>query len=115
MLEGDALKRLVELCIEIYNTGIWPEDFTKTVMIPLPKKINAVECADYRTLSLISNASKILLKIINNHLQSKADMFVGNTQFGFWKGCGTTEAIGAMRTICERSLEHGNEVFICFV
>ena len=115
MLEGDALKRLMELCMKIYNTGIWPEDFTKTVMIPLPKKANAVECADYRTISLISHASKILLKIINSRLQSRADMFIGNTQFGFRKGCGTREAIGVMRTICERSLEHGNEVFICFV
>jgi len=115
MLEGDALKRLMDLCMKIYNTGIWPEDFTKTVMIPLPKKANAVECADYRTISLISHALKILLKMINSRLQSRAVMFIGNTQFGFRKGCGTREAIDVMRTICERSLEHGNEVFICFV
>jgi hypothetical protein len=48
--------------MEIYNTGIWPEDFTKSVMIPIPKKANAVECSDYRTISFISHASKILLK-----------------------------------------------------
>ena len=115
MLEGEALKTLVKLCKEIYNTGTWPEDFVKTVMIPLPKKVNAVDCADFRTISLISHASKIILKIIKNRLQAKADMFLGNTQFGFRKGCGTREAIGVMRTICERSLEHDNEVFICFV
>src|SRR5438132_13877693 len=40
---------------------------------------------------------------------------LGNTQFGFRKGCGTREAIGVMRAICERSLEHGREVFVCFV
>ena len=57
---------------------------------------------------------KILLKIINNRIQSKADMMLGKTQFGFRKGCGTREAIGVMRAICERSLEHGNDVFICF-
>ena len=56
MLEGEALKRLVELCMEIYNTGKWPEDFTKSIMIPIPKKANAVDCADYRTISLISHA-----------------------------------------------------------
>jgi hypothetical protein len=115
MLEGEALKELVELCMEIYTTGIWPEDFTKSVMIPIPKKSNAVDCADYRTISLISHASKILLKILNNRIQSKADVMLSKTQFGFRKGCGTREAIGVMRTICERSLEHGNEVFICFV
>ena len=112
MLEGEALKKLVELCMEIYNTGEWPDDFTKSVMIPIPKKANAVDCADYRTISLISHASKIVLKILNNRIQSKADMMLSKTQFGFRKGCGTREAIGVMRAICERSLEHGNEVFM---
>ena len=115
MLEGETLQKLVELCMEIYNTGIWPEDFTKSVVIPIPKKANAVECSDYRTISLISHASKILLKIINNRMQSKADMVLGRTQFGFRRGCGTREAIAVMRTLCERSLEYGNEIFICFV
>jgi hypothetical protein len=115
LLEGETLKKLVELCMEVYSTGIWPDDFTKSVMIPIPKKANAVECYDYRTISLISHTSKILLKIINNRIQSKADMVLSKTQFGFRKGCGTREAIGVMRVICERSLEHGNEVFICFV
>ena len=58
MLEGETLKKLVEFCMEVYSTGIWPDDFTKSVMIPIPKKANAVECSDYRTISLISHASK---------------------------------------------------------
>lgn len=115
MLEGETMTRIVNLCKEIYKTGIWPDDFTKSVVIPIPKKTNAVECSDYRTISLISHASKILLKIINNRIQTKAEMMLSNTQFGFRKGCGTREAIGIMRVICERSLEHGNDVFICFV
>jgi Reverse transcriptase (RNA-dependent DNA polymerase) len=115
MLEGETLNKLVELCMKVYSNGVWPDDFTKSVMIPIPKKANAVECSDYRTISLISHASKILLKIINNRIQSKADMVLSKTQFGFRKGCGTREAIGVMRVICERSLEHGNDVFICFV
>ena len=84
-------------------------------MIPIPKRVNALECADHRTISLISHASKILLKIINNRIQAKADMILSKTQFGFRKGCGTREAIGVMRVICERSLQHWNEVFISFV
>ena len=56
-----------------------------------------------------------MLKIINNCIQSKADLVLSKTQFGFRKGCGTREAIGVMRVICERSLEHGREVFVCFV
>jgi hypothetical protein len=45
---GETLKKLVDLCMEVYNTGIWPEDFTKSVLIPIPKKANAVECYDRR-------------------------------------------------------------------
>ena len=93
MLEGETLKKLVEFCMEVYSTGIWPDDFTKSVMIPIPKKANTVECSEYRMISLISHASKILLKIINNRIQSKADMVLSKTQFGFRKDCGTREAI----------------------
>jgi hypothetical protein len=58
MIEGETLKKLVDLCMELYNTGIWPEDFTKSLLIPIPQKANAVDCSDYRTISLISHASK---------------------------------------------------------
>ena len=100
---------------EYVRRGKWPDDFTKTVMIPLPKKNNAIKCEDYRTISLISHASKIMLKILTKRLEAKVNHLIGRNQFGFRKGCGTRDAIGVMRTLCERSLEHGNEVYICFV
>src|SRR6476619_3790978 len=84
-------------------------------MIPLQKKMNAVECSDHRTISLISHASKILLKTLTNRIEAKARDFIGRNQFGFRKGCGTRDAIGVMRMVCERSLEFGNNVYICFV
>ena len=59
---------------------IWPSDFTRVVMIPLPKKMNAVECSDHRTISLISHASKILLKILNNRIEAKARDIIGRTK-----------------------------------
>src|SRR6476661_6185522 len=92
-----------------------PSDFTRVVMIPLQKKMNADECSDHRTISLISHASKILLKIFTNRIEAKARGFIGQNQFGFRKGCGMRDAIGVMRMICERSLEFGNKVYICFV
>src|SRR6476469_8580989 len=95
--------------------GIWPSDFTRVVMIPLQKKMNAVECSDHRTISLISHASKILLKILTNRIEAKARDFIERNQFGFRKGCGTRDAIGVMRMICDRSLESGNNEYICFV
>src|SRR6478609_2859881 len=99
----------------MYVKGIWPSDFTRVVMIPLQKKMNAVECCDHQTISLISHASKILLKILTNRIEAKARDFVGRNQFGFRKGCGARDAIGVMRMICEMSLEFGNNVYICFV
>src|SRR6476619_5049269 len=84
-------------------------------MIPLQKKMNAVECSDHRTISLISHASKILLKIFTNRIEAKARDYIGQNHFGFRKGCSTRDAIGVMRMICERSLEFGNNVYICFV
>ena len=50
------MKVLIDLCRKIYVTGIWPSDFTKAVMIPLLKKVNAVECKDYRTITLIHDS-----------------------------------------------------------
>jgi hypothetical protein len=58
---------------------------------------------------------KIMLKILTKRIESKAKDFIGRNQFGFRKGCGTRDAIGVMRMLCERSIEHGNDVYICFV
>ena len=87
--------------------GIWPSDFTRVVTIPLHKKMNAVECSDHRTISLILHASKILLKILTNRIEAKS--------VRLRKGYGTRDAIGIMRMICERSLEFGNNEYNCFV
>src|SRR6476661_2031645 len=99
----------------MYVKGIWPSDFTRVLMIPLQKKMNAVECSNHRTISLISHASKILLTTLTNRIEAKARDFIGQNQFGFRKGCGTRDATEVMRMICERSLESGNNVYICFV
>src|SRR6476661_3605788 len=69
VLGAKGTTELVELCKEMYVKGIWPSDVTRVVMIPLQKKMNAVECSDHRTISLISHASKILLKILTNRIE----------------------------------------------
>ena len=115
LMNGSTMRKLVELCKEIYETVIWPEDFTRMVMIPFPKKNNEMECADYRTVSRIKHASKIVLKTLTKRLESKIEPLISQAQFGFQKGCGTREAIGVLRILCEGSLEHDQDVFICFV
>src|SRR6476469_5291030 len=114
-LGAKGTKELAELCKEMHVKGIWPSDFTRVAMIPLQKKMNAVECSDHRTISLISHASKILLKILTNRIEAKARDFIERNQIGFRKDCGTRDAIGVMRMICERSVVFGNNVYICFV
>src|SRR6218665_2715647 len=99
----------------MYNKGEWPDDFSKSIVVLIEKKANATECGDFRTISLIPHASKIVLTILTNRITTKAEEFLGKNQFGFRKGCGTREAIGVMRMLCERSLEHDNELYICFV
>ena len=58
-----ALQEICGICQSIYEEGKWPDDFTSVVMIPLPKKNNVVECGDFRTISLICHALKIMLKV----------------------------------------------------
>lgn len=114
-LDGAGQKQLIQLCQQIYQEGCWPEEFTKTVMVPIPKKSNATDCADFRTISLIPHVSKILLRILTRRIEGKVGAFIGRSQFGFRKGVGTRDAIGVMRMLIERSLEHDNDVYVCFV
>lgn len=115
VLGEKGMNELIGLSRDMYEQGIWPKDFKKAVMIPLKKKPNAVECEDFRTISLIPHASKIMLRILTKRIEAKAKDFIGRSQFGFRKGCGTREAIGVLKMLCQRSIENDNPVYICFV
>ena len=84
-------------------------------MIPIPKKLNAVDCSDFRTISLIPHVSKILLKVLAKRIQGSVEDYISRSQFGFRKGLGTRDAIGVIRMLVERTLELGNEMYVCFV
>ena len=66
---GDAVKVLHSICQQIWKTQQWPQDWKKSVFIPIPKKGNATECSNYCTVALISHASKVMLKILQARLQ----------------------------------------------
>ena len=70
-------------CNEIYIRGEWPEDFLESVIIPIEKKSGAQECVDFRTTSLVSHASKIVLKILTRKLESKAEPYLGKVSVWF--------------------------------
>ena len=69
ILKGDAVKLLHSIYQQIWKTQQWPQDWKGSVFIPIPKKGNAKECSNYRTIALISHASKVMLKILQARLQ----------------------------------------------
>ena len=69
IMKDDAVKVLHSICQEIWKTQHWPQDWKRSVFIPIPKKGNAKECSNYRTIALISHASKVILKILQARLQ----------------------------------------------
>ena len=69
ILEDDAVKVLHSICQQIWKTQQWPQDWERSVFIPIPKKGNAKECSKYRTIPLISQTSKVMLKILQARLQ----------------------------------------------
>ena len=73
MLPDDALKMLYSICQQIWKTQQWPQDWKRSVFIPIPKKSNAKECTNYCTIALISHASKVMLKIV----QASSPLAVG--------------------------------------
>ena len=64
ILKDDAMKVLHSICQQIWKTQQWPQDWKRSVFIPIPKKGNAKECSNYCTIALISHASKVMLKIL---------------------------------------------------
>ena len=69
ILNDDAVKMLLSICQQIWNTQQWPQDWKRSVFIPIPKKGNPKECSNYHTIALISHASKVMLKILQARLQ----------------------------------------------
>lgn len=111
--EGIAM--LTNICNAIWNTGQWPEEWTESVFIPLHKKVSTTECSNYRTIALISHASKVLLNIINHRLHHYLDRQIPEEQAGFVKGKGTREQVLNVRQIIEKSREFNISVVLCFI
>ena len=91
ILKDDAVKVLHSICQQIWKTQQWPQDWKRSVFIPIPKKGNAKECSNYRTIALISHASKVMLKILQARLQQYVNHELPDVQADFRKGRGTRE------------------------
>ena len=112
---GDILKKLLtDICNKIWETGIWPYEWTKS-LISLHKKGSKHKCENYRTISLISHASKIKLKIILHRLQHITEEFISEEQAGFRKGRITSEQIFNLRIISEKYAQHNKLLYLVFI
>ena len=87
------VKVLHSICQQIWKTQQWPQVRKMSVFIPIPKKGNAKECSNYRTIALISYASKVILKILQARLQQYVNCELPDVQAGFRKGRGTRDQI----------------------
>src|SRR5574339_474551 len=93
ILKDDAVKVLHSTCQQIWKTQQWPQDWKRSVFIPILKKGNAKECSKYRTIALISHASKVILKIIQSRLQQYVYQELPDIQGGYRKGRGIRDQI----------------------
>ena len=93
ILKDDSVKVLHSICQQIWKTLQWPQDWKRSVFIPIPKKGNAKECLNYCKIALISHASKVMLKILQARLQQYVNCELPDVQAGFRKGRGTRDQI----------------------
>ena len=93
ILKDDGVKVLHSICQKIWKTQQWPQDWKRSVFIPVPKKGNPQKCSNYCTIALISHAGKVMLKILQARLQQYMNREVPDVQAGFRKGRGTRDQI----------------------
>ena len=93
ILKDDAVKVGHSVCQQTWKTQQWPQEWKRSVFIPIPKKGNATECSNYHTIALISHASKVMLKILQARLQQYVNRELPDVQAGFRKGRGTKDQI----------------------
>ena len=108
------VKVLHSICQQIWKTQQWPQDWKRSVFIPIPKKGNAKECSDYYTIALISHASNVMLKILQPRLQQYMNRELPDIQAGFRKGRGTRDQIANICWIIKNSREFQKNIYFCF-
>src|SRR5574337_264520 len=115
ILKVDAVKVLHSICQQIWKTQQWPQDWERSVFIPIPKKGNAKECSNYRTIALISHSSKVKLKILQARLWQYMNRELPEVQVGFRKGRGTRDRIANICWIIEKAKEFQKNIYFCFI
>ena len=106
---------LHSICQQIWKTQQWPQDWKRSVFIPIPEKGNAKECSNYHTIALISQASKIMLKILQARLQQYVNREILDVQAVIRKGRGTRDKIANIHWIIEKGREFQKNIYFCLI
>ena len=116
ILKDDAVKVLHSICQQIWKTPQWLSiGLERSVFIPNPKKGNAKECSNYRTIALISHASKVMLKILQARFQQYVNHELPDVQAGFRKGRGTRDQTANICWIIEKAREFQKNIYFCLI
>ena len=113
ILKDDVMKVLHSICQQIWKKQ-WPQDWKRSVFIPIPKKDNAKECSNYHTVALISHTSKVMLKILQARLEQYMNCELPDIQAGFRKSRGTRDQIANIHRIIEKAREFQKNISFCF-
>ena len=114
-LKDDALKVLHSICQQIWKTQQWPQDWKKSIFIPIPKKGNGKEFSNYRKIALISHTSKVMLKILQARLQQYVNQELPDVQAGFRKDTRIRDQIANMHWIIKKAREFQKNIYFCFI
>ena len=114
-LKDATVKMLHSICRQIWKTQQWPQDWKRSVFIPISKKGNAKEWSNYWTIALISHASKFMLKILQTRLQQYMNQELPDVQVGFRKGRETRDQIANICWIIEKASEFQKNIYFCFI
>ena len=106
---------LLLICQQIWKTQQWSQDWKNSVFIPIPKRGSAKECWNYRTITLISHSSKVMLNILQARLQQYMNHELPDVQAGFRKGRGTRDQIANICWIIEKARKFQKNIYFFFI
>ena len=109
------MKVLHSICQHIWKTQQWPQNWKRSVFIPIPKKGNAKEHSNYHTIAFISKVSKVMLKILQARLQQYVNRELLDVQAGFRKGRGNRDQIANIRWIIGKARDLQKNIYFCFI
>ena len=111
ILKHDAIKVLHSICLQIWKTQPWPQDWKRSILIPVPKNDSTKGYSNYQTIELISHASKVMLKILQARLQHYMIREIPDIQAGFRKSRRTRDQIANIHWITETAREFQENIY----